>query len=370
MGEYVYILINQSMPGLVKIGRTDRNPEDRAKELSSTGVPSPFMVAYEHLVIDSRSAEAVIHAFLSSQGHRPSANREFFNIPLKLAISIVSKICQEFENSEFPTGGIQNRSDDPSRAADDFYNAGLDFYHGYGNAIQSYPKALESLELSYKLGNLAAADCLSNIYLWGLSGRSSPEKALELLHEAASRGEVILYLKLAEIYLGVERDPEFEKDTLKLKNIDNAVKCYERYFSNEITPDARIKAVFDVLGWYSRVLGAPYPERGSWLFLERELLLMVQIARDALLEADPAVHGGSSNGKNFLKIVSEIDDGVSRDVKKKLLEQIFSDVDIASFRSLLRNLPEKRISVHEAKFSAYIHNASKNPSGFLKKLLG
>jgi len=358
------------MPGLVKIGRTDRSPEDRAKELSSTGVPSPFMVAYEHLVIDSRSAEAAIHAFLGSQGYRPSANREFFNISLKLAVSIVSKICQEYENSGISTAGIQDRSDDPSRAADDFYYSGLDFYHGYDNAIQSYPKALELLELSYKLGNLAAVDCLSNIYLWGLNGRANPEKALELLHEAASRGEIVLYLKLAQIYLGIERDPEFEKDTLKLKNIDNAVKCCEFYFSNEITPDARIQAVFDVLGWYSRALGASYPERGSWLFLERELLLMVQIARDALLEANPAIHGGSSNGKNFLKIVSEIDDGVSRDVKKKLLEQIFSDVDVASFRSLLRNLPEERISAHEAKFSAYIHNASKNPNGFLRRILG
>jgi len=289
---------------------------------------------------------------------------------LKLAVSIVSKICQEYENSGISTAGIQDRSDDPSRAADDFYYSGLDFYHGYDNAIQSYPKALELLELSYKLGNLAAVDCLSNIYLWGLNGRANPEKALELLHEAASRGEIVLYLKLAQIYLGIERDPEFEKDTLKLKNIDNAVKCCEFYFSNEITPDARIQAVFDVLGWYSRALGASYPERGSWLFLERELLLMVQIARDALLEANPAIHGGSSNGKNFLKIVSEIDDGVSRDVKKKLLEQIFSDVDVASFRSLLRNLPEERISAHEAKFSAYIHNASKNPNGFLRRILG
>ena len=49
---YVYILINQSYRygglrrKLLKIGQTSRNPEERAKELSSTGVPTPFEVAY------------------------------------------------------------------------------------------------------------------------------------------------------------------------------------------------------------------------------------------------------------------------------------------------------------------------------------
>ncbi len=42
---YVYVLMNSSMRGLVKIGKTEREPEERAKELSaSTGVPTPFMV--------------------------------------------------------------------------------------------------------------------------------------------------------------------------------------------------------------------------------------------------------------------------------------------------------------------------------------
>jgi hypothetical protein len=44
---FIYILINPSMAGLVKIGKTTRDPEARAKELSqATGVPTPFYVAY------------------------------------------------------------------------------------------------------------------------------------------------------------------------------------------------------------------------------------------------------------------------------------------------------------------------------------
>ena len=38
-----YVLVNESMPGLVKIGKTTQSVEKRMKELSSpTGIASPF----------------------------------------------------------------------------------------------------------------------------------------------------------------------------------------------------------------------------------------------------------------------------------------------------------------------------------------
>ena len=38
---YIYVLINNSMENLVKVGKTSRDAESRAKELSSvTGVPT------------------------------------------------------------------------------------------------------------------------------------------------------------------------------------------------------------------------------------------------------------------------------------------------------------------------------------------
>ena len=39
---YVYILSNPAMPGLLKIGYTERDVQERVKELSNTGIPSPF----------------------------------------------------------------------------------------------------------------------------------------------------------------------------------------------------------------------------------------------------------------------------------------------------------------------------------------
>ena len=89
---YIYILLNAAMPGYLKIGKTERSPENRAKELSCvTGVPSPFVVAYEILVRDCHEVERVLHEKLAK--HRVSGQREFFSVPLKDAISLVSEIA-------------------------------------------------------------------------------------------------------------------------------------------------------------------------------------------------------------------------------------------------------------------------------------
>ena len=43
----VYILTNEAMPGLIKIGYTDKTIEKRMKELSRhSGVPLPFTCYY------------------------------------------------------------------------------------------------------------------------------------------------------------------------------------------------------------------------------------------------------------------------------------------------------------------------------------
>ena len=59
---YVYVMINPSYEGLVKIGKTTKDPEERAKELSSaTGVATPFIVVYKRVFNDCSIAESLIH---------------------------------------------------------------------------------------------------------------------------------------------------------------------------------------------------------------------------------------------------------------------------------------------------------------------
>jgi S-DNA-T family DNA segregation ATPase FtsK/SpoIIIE len=91
MSEFIYVLENPSMPGLVKIGRTDRSVSERANELSSaTGVPTGFAVVRHWAVTDSVEAERIIHERLSD--YRVAENREFFQMDAEDATDIIESI--------------------------------------------------------------------------------------------------------------------------------------------------------------------------------------------------------------------------------------------------------------------------------------
>ncbi|MCP3807737.1 GIY-YIG nuclease family protein [Paenibacillus sp. Lou8.1] len=90
---YVYILINESFKGLIKIGKTSLSSSERAKQLSSnTGIPTPFKVAYEVFSTDCNRLEKAIHNELND--FRVNANREFFSFPLYKAIELIQKFSE------------------------------------------------------------------------------------------------------------------------------------------------------------------------------------------------------------------------------------------------------------------------------------
>jgi 5-methylcytosine-specific restriction endonuclease McrA len=97
---YIYILINASLQeNTIKIGRTKRDPKERAKELSvQTGLPSEFIVAYSQIVNDDKKAESLIHRKLNKHrvtGLRKDRNREFFSLPLEQAIKVVNDVVNK-----------------------------------------------------------------------------------------------------------------------------------------------------------------------------------------------------------------------------------------------------------------------------------
>ena len=89
----VYILVNKSMPGLVKIGFTTDSAEVRAKDLSNhTGVPTPFAVAWSsERISDPQAVEQEVHRRLISL--RTNRGREFFKIEVKKAIAIIEDLA-------------------------------------------------------------------------------------------------------------------------------------------------------------------------------------------------------------------------------------------------------------------------------------
>lgn len=79
MNEIIYILINEAMPGYVKIGKTTTSLEQRIRELSgSTSVPLPFTCFYACTVKDSSFVEHQLHDAFDN--NRVNPRREFFQI--------------------------------------------------------------------------------------------------------------------------------------------------------------------------------------------------------------------------------------------------------------------------------------------------
>jgi len=60
---WVYVITNKSMPGLVKIGYSMKDPELRTTELG-TGSPHPYTVEYDVLVEKPQSIEQQLHTIL------------------------------------------------------------------------------------------------------------------------------------------------------------------------------------------------------------------------------------------------------------------------------------------------------------------
>lgn len=89
-GGYVYLLTNPCMPGMVKIGCTLRDSRARARKLYTTGVPTPFEVAFEVFSEESEALEDRMHVQLAD--FRVNADREFFRYPLKNAINILLQL--------------------------------------------------------------------------------------------------------------------------------------------------------------------------------------------------------------------------------------------------------------------------------------
>ena len=89
---YIYILRNPDNPRThLKIGRTINHPEQRAKQLHSTGVARPFVVEWSARVADCVAAERQLHKALNR--YRISQRREWFDLELEDAITKASQIA-------------------------------------------------------------------------------------------------------------------------------------------------------------------------------------------------------------------------------------------------------------------------------------
>ena len=87
MSGYLYILSNPAFPALLKVGQTSDSPEQRIRQLNSTGVPFPFLLEACFRVENPKQAESVAHKALEK--YRSAQNREFFEIDSLSALQLV-----------------------------------------------------------------------------------------------------------------------------------------------------------------------------------------------------------------------------------------------------------------------------------------
>jgi hypothetical protein len=98
MNKFVYVLSNESMPGIYKIGKTI-NIQTRLKDLDSTQTPTPFNVELLFECQDHDYVEKKMHKIFNNV--RVRTNREFFKVDLssvKEVFNLFDGKIVEFEN--------------------------------------------------------------------------------------------------------------------------------------------------------------------------------------------------------------------------------------------------------------------------------
>lgn len=216
---YVYALINTSMKGLIKIGKTTRSSEERAKELSNaSGVATPFIVAYEIYVSDCTKAEVYLHTIMEEKNYRVTNNREFFNIQLEELIHIMIDVKSIFRTDDNNIEiNNQENSQFSSNIGEEKFNEAMKYYLGEDDYLQDYHKAKKLFKQATKLNVSEAYYWLGEIYRLGKGCKIDYNIALKYYEDGADLKYDRCYVKMASLY----------QDDLNHR--ENAEKCRNKF---------------------------------------------------------------------------------------------------------------------------------------------
>ena len=95
--EYVYVLVNKSVPGMVKIGMTKNTPDERARQISAaTGVATPWIPVFSFKCYRSDLLEAEVHEYFAAQ--RVNEHREMFEVDSYTAQKAIEVLGQRYSS--------------------------------------------------------------------------------------------------------------------------------------------------------------------------------------------------------------------------------------------------------------------------------
>lgn len=109
---FIYAMSNKSMPGILKIGMTERSVEERLKEANSPSfIPIPFIIEIFKQVKNCKEKEKLIHQILHSK--RVNPKRDFFQVSLEEIVPIfelIEPLNNEDQNDKIKEMEIQIKS--------------------------------------------------------------------------------------------------------------------------------------------------------------------------------------------------------------------------------------------------------------------
>jgi len=228
---FIYALINPTMEGYVKIGRTNKDPNERAKEISNaTGVAQPFILVYQKQFNNYIDAEKYIHNFLQEKGYRVSNNREFFQLPIHEAIDIINYIYNEI-NEKLGESVFDEDNTEEKELGESLYEEGSKYLYGIDDYLEDVEKALVLYEQASELGFGLADIGLGLIYSSGYSNKKADKRrAINYYKAAISKGEIRGYYKLAKVYGASNKQLYNSGADDQYYHQDNAYKCWNLYF--------------------------------------------------------------------------------------------------------------------------------------------
>jgi hypothetical protein len=117
---YIYCFSNDSMPGIFKIGMTERNPCERLKEANTPDTwrpPTQYKIELFKKVNNLKQNETRIHSFFSN--YRINPKREFFRVSIEkikyIFGAIEDYVVNEVKTQENPNQNSEVKTQQPNK---------------------------------------------------------------------------------------------------------------------------------------------------------------------------------------------------------------------------------------------------------------
>ena len=115
---FLYCFSNESMPGIYKIGMTERTPKLRLKEANRSDTfkpPTPYKNEIAKKVSNPKQKEQTIHSVLSQYTERINPKREFFRVSLEE----VKKLFDLMDGELWVENNIEDNDEEDNDEEDD-----------------------------------------------------------------------------------------------------------------------------------------------------------------------------------------------------------------------------------------------------------